>query len=340
MARDGAQGALRGFALVAATCLSLWASTALADRQTPPEQKAAFEAGLAQFRQANYPGAIATWESLLTTMGEETGYKVLYNLALAYEAIDDITKAIESYRAFEARVALLGDAGPDVLAHAEDARARRYRLEESNGAIEVRAPRRGGLVLTRVGSSAPRAAGYVLWVAPGRHTVDLYVGTENAQTIVVEVERGKTSVVDATPPESDARLQTANRAEPAPPEPLQRLAVPQRPAEKQPAPWSPQKWLVVGAALEPVAMALPISLYFVARGKRSDAAALGTSNPSYPGARATYNAWYTAYEVSYALPIAIAAVATALGLWPRPSAQAAGGVLVPSLSTGSFVMSF
>lgn len=330
--------------LMAALCLG--APPAHAEGlTTSPEQRAAFENGLAQYRMANYAGAIATWEGLLTTMGEETGYKVLYNLGLAYEAIDDITKAIEDYRAFEVHIAGLPDPAKDALARAEEARSRRHQLEEANGAVEVRASRRGGLVLTRVGSSAPRAAGYVAWLAPGWHTVELSVGTEQARMVTVEVERGKTVVVDATPPEVAHAASPADEGEPVP------LAVPRRidlagngalpEREPPPPPSSPQKWLLLGAAVEPVALALPVSLYFVARDKRIDATALGTGNPAYADARSTYNGWRTATYASYALPMAIAAVTLGLAFWPRPRAPLTGRTVLPSLlQSGSLAVDF
>src|SRR5579864_5604970 len=77
--------------------------------QASPEHDAAFKSGLAHFEQADYVGAIQTWESLLATIGEERGHKVLYNLGLAYEAIGDVTHAIERFRAFERQVAARPD---------------------------------------------------------------------------------------------------------------------------------------------------------------------------------------------------------------------------------------
>src|SRR5262245_24806229 len=72
----------------------------LAAEPTSPEHDAIFRNGLDQYARGNTVAAIATWENLLSTLGEERAYKVLYNLGLAYQATGDVTRAIERYRAF------------------------------------------------------------------------------------------------------------------------------------------------------------------------------------------------------------------------------------------------
>jgi hypothetical protein len=290
---------------------------ARADEPPSAQDRAAFESGLSEFRRGNYVAAIETWETLLATLGEERAYKVLYNLALAYQDVGDITKAIAHYAAFEARVASRPDASPDLLERAADARSRREELERSYGAIHVHAPRRGGIVLTRLGAAEPRPAGYVVWLSPGPHALELFVGTENAETITVDVERGTTQEIDATPPEPPHPAPTPP---PTPaPQPTAPLQVPADLVHPARADRSPPTWLWVGVGATVLSAAAPVGLYVVAQGKRDAADAFGPGNSAYAGALASYNDWRTAYYVSYALPAALGLATVLYAVWPRGS---------------------
>ncbi len=297
---------MRASSASVAAALLLAAQVARADAPPPPpqpspEHEAAFKSGLAHFEQQDYVGAIQTWESLLATMGEERGYKVLYNLGLAYEAIGDVTHAIERFRAFDRQVGQRDDKTPDLEARAADARMRAGQLEATHGAVYVDAPRRGGVVLTRVGTADPRAAGYVVWLAPGRHEVEIFVGTNRARLVPVDVEAAKAVHVDTTPPE-----------EPAPPPP--------------PPPEPPSSTLLwIGAGATIASVALPVSLFFVARGKRDDAESLGAGATSYADARSTYTTWRTVYYASYALPAALG-IATGVAYLLRSTPSTTVGV--------------
>jgi tetratricopeptide (TPR) repeat protein len=290
-----------------------------ADVPASPEHEAAFRSGLDQYGQGNYIAAIATWETLLSTMGEERGYKVLYNLGLAYQAIGDVTKAIERYRAFGKQVGARPYAAADLVKRADDANKRATQLELTHGAVHVLAPKRGGLVLTRLGSSDPRAAGYVVWLSPGPHILELFVGTDHARTMTIEVEAAKSIDIDTSPPPTPgAAPPPASAQGPAP--------------EKASPPSNTVVWVLGGATV--VSLAAPIALYFVASGKSDDASALGAGNTGYADARATYVSWRTGYYVSYALPAALA-LATAAVLVLRPSARTTVGVAPTSITFGA-----
>jgi tetratricopeptide (TPR) repeat protein len=295
--------------------VGLHASLAHADEPPSPQDRAAFESGLSEFRRGNYVAAIETWETLLATLGEERAYKVLYNLALAYQAVGDITKAIAHYAAFEARVASRRDASPDLLERAADSRSRRGELEQSYGAIHVHAPRHGGIVLTRLGSSEPRAAGYLVWLSPGPHALELFVGTEHAKTITVDVERGTTRDIDATPPDPPPPAQQPPAPPPVPSDPVP----PALPALPVRADHSPSTWLWVGMGATVLSLAAPVGLYLVAQAKRDDADALGPGNSAYAEALGSYNDWRTAYYVSYALPAALGVATVVYAVLPRAS---------------------
>ena len=265
------------------------------------ENDSAFKSGLEQYGRGNYVAAITTWESLLATMGEERGHKVLYNLGLAYQQIGDVTKAIERYEAFLRHVDQ-PYASPELAARSDEARARLTQLQRTHGAVNVRAPRTGGLVLTRVGSAEPRAAGYVVWLAPGPHTIEIFVGTNRAKTIRIEVVRGGAVDVDTSPPDEPPTAAAAPRPNPTPED------------TTHGAPAGRSSTLVlVGAGVTIASVAVPIAFYFVARGKRDDATALGQGNTGYADALSTYDKWRTIYLVSYALPATLAVVTA--GVW-------------------------
>lgn len=275
-------------------------------RAAPPStQDTAFKTGLDQYARGNYVGAIATWESLLTTLGDERRYKVLYNLGSAYEAVGDVSHALERYRAFIAYVERT-KAPPDLVRRADDAEKRARQIEESYGAVHVGVPKRGGAVLTRVGAAEPRVAGYVIYLAPGLHVVEVHVGTEHAKKISLDVQKGRRIDVDTSLPD-DASADVRG-----PPVAAQPAAGPRNPSREStdgtagPAARN-ATWLIVGGVATAASIALPASLYVVARGKRDSAAELGDSHPDYPRARSEFTTWRTAYLVSWSLPTIVAA---------------------------------
>lgn len=274
-----------------------------AEPAASPEHDAVFKSGLEQYSRGNYVSAIATWESLLTTIGEDRGYKVLYNLGLAYQQIGDTTKAIERFRSFEHRVAERPNAPPELAERARDAAERAKQLEQSHGAVHVLAPKRGGLVLTRIGNGEPRAAGYTVWLAPGTHAIDVYIGTDHEKRVQVDVEPGSSIDVETTPEASEV------------PPPV--AAPPPREAPPEARPIPSLVW--IGAGATAASLALPVTLYVVANGKRDDADALGAGHTDYAAKRSTYVSWRTAYYVSYALPVTLAAATAAIYLL-RPEA--------------------
>lgn len=300
------------------------------------EHETALKTGLDEYGRGNYVAAIATWESLLATIGEERGYKVLYNLGLSYQQIGDVTHAIERYRSFVKQVAVRPYADRDLVHRSEDAAKRISDLESSHGAVFVKPPARGGVVLTRVGTAEPRAAGYVVWLAPGTHSVELFVGTRHAKTVRVEIVRGATVPIDTTPP--------AEPLAPAGPSPAAREgsgsgAGGQASSTASGGSSGRTTWLVVGSVVTAASFALPLGLLAVAGGKKDDAEALGTGHTGYADARSSYESARTAYYVSYALPAALGLTTAIVWLtWPSAtSAPPSPSVGVAVGPTGAFV---
>ncbi|MBX3233303.1 MAG: tetratricopeptide repeat-containing protein [Labilithrix sp.] len=287
---------MRERAAAAAAALFFFAAAARANEPPPtPEHEAVFRAGMEQYEKGNRPAAIATWENLLATLGEGRGYKILYNLGVAYQASGDVTRAIERYRAFVAQVKRRENVGKDLVARSADATTRLEQLESTHGAVDVRAPKSGPIVLTRVGTSEPRPAGYVVWLAPGTHAIEVNVGTQKIERREVIVEKGKTVVVDTSPPE-----------EPAPPPPA--------PPPEPPPPRGVSAWVWVGAGVTLASVALPVASYLVADGKGDDARALGRGSGRYADAKDTYETWRTLHYVSYAVPAVLAGITIAIAV--------------------------
>lgn len=277
-------------------------------RAQPDANDAAFKVGLEQYNRGAYANAISTWETLITTLGETSGFKVLYNLGLAYEETGNVTKAIDRYRAFLAQCAARTGAEQRELAvRMTDAKRRVTELEAAHGKVFVRPPSRGPLVLTRVNGGEPRTAGYTVWLAPGKHIIELFVGTDHVKKIDLPVDKGGSYEIDSTP------------AEATPPESAPSALPAARPASNAKEPQSSndsdasaRTVAIIGAGVSIASVALPISLYFVAKSKGDDARDLGAGHTGYPSALEDYNSARTVYLASYAVPIVLGALTVGL----------------------------
>jgi tetratricopeptide (TPR) repeat protein len=280
------------------------------------DAEAAFRLGLERYSANDFTGAIGVWERLLGTIGEQRGWRVLYNLGLAYQQVGDVTRAIERYDAFlreaEARPGLPADALDE---RKRDAEERLRTLKAAYGAVHVRAPDTGEVVMVRVGTSDARPAGFTVYLAPGPRDVEIGTGSSRARRVQVSVVAGGSVDVDAS------------LASPAPAA-VQTLGEPTVEASQPPeaAHRFPTAWLLVGAGATAASFALPIALALRAQSKRDEAASLGIGNTGYAAALRDYEGARTDYYVSYALPGAIAlatAIVVVLQAASTPSAQRA-----------------
>ena len=110
-----------------------------------------FKHGMDRYQAGAVAEAIGHWEPIYRELGEQKGYRLAYNLGVAYEELGDATRAAERLQSFLAQVdarRARGDAVPAIVIKDEtDARTRVAGLAATKGrststAGRSRAPRR------------------------------------------------------------------------------------------------------------------------------------------------------------------------------------------------------
>jgi hypothetical protein len=158
--------------------------------------------------------AIGYWEPIYRQLGPKAGYRLAYNLGVAYGHLGDATRAAERLQAFLDEVdgrRGQGQALGAVVAKEEaDARHRMADLTASKGRIRI--PAADPPVSVQVDASEPRVAGFVAWVDPGEHTVTFEPQGSKSETRVVQAKAGE--LVEVQPP---APTEAPPVVEPLPP---------------------------------------------------------------------------------------------------------------------------
>jgi hypothetical protein len=160
-----------------------------------------FKLGMDRYKAGAPAEAIGYWEPIYRELGEQKGYRLAYNLGVAYSELGDATRAAERLQAFLAEVDARrsrGDALASLVTKEEsDARGRVAGLVATKGRVQVDAgaPPRAA----QVDASEPRLAGFVAWVTPGDHTVTFAPGTPDQETKTVTVHAGEMVEVAPTP---------------------------------------------------------------------------------------------------------------------------------------------
>ena len=254
---------------------------------------AAFARGLSSFEAKHYAEAIATWEALATSLGEERGFRVLYNLGLAYEAEGDPTRAIERFEGFLRHLAAQSaELSRDLEERRQDAAERARALKSTRAGVLFPAPRGRECTVT-IDGGPPRAAGFTAYVAPGEHTIELFSGSPDARKLRVTASLGRVLTVDTTPPAPPP---------PAPPPPrLVLVAPPESPPD------FPTPWVLGGGALCLLSFGLPLGLGVHASSLRDDAEKLGPGHTQYSDALRRFDDAREAYRTAYLLPAALGA---------------------------------
>jgi len=262
---------------------------------SPSDQEAAFRRGLDLYEAGQHRAAAAVWEQLLNERGAEKGWKLNYNLGLAYHEAGDATLAVERFEAFLRRVAAETVALPASLEQRrEDAAARVQTIKSTHGAL-VFAAAETAEATVRLGVGEPRPVGFTAYVTPGSHSVEVFwPGLGRGKFIQVTARAGESVAVDTRPPAAPVAPPPEPTTAPPPPLP------PPRPEPEAAA--FPTTWVLVGAGLTAASFALPIALYTLADDQRTEAELLGQGHTGYAAARDDYDSLRTGYYASYALP--------------------------------------
>lgn len=264
---------------------------------------ARFEHGLALFEEGEHLAAARVWEQLLTELGSDRGWKLNYNLGLAYWSAKRPTLAVERFEAFVRRVAAEAAALPEELEQRrEDAAAKIGVLKAEHGAVVL--PAAPG-VTVRIDGEPARAAGYTAYVTPGVHRITVIGAEGHERPVAIEVVAGRQQIVDTSdprpaPPPAIAPAPTSVPTTPPPPE------------EPPSFPWIP---VGIGAGLTAAGFILPAVMFQRGRSKHQQADELGAGHSGYADARDDYDAARTAYEVSYALPAALGAITAGVAIY-------------------------
>jgi hypothetical protein len=178
-----------------------------AQQEEPLDQyRERFKAGMDHYKAGELAEAIGYWEPIYRELGDQKGYRLAYNLGVAYAELGDATRAAERLQSFVTQVDMRRGRSESlaVIVQKEeaDARARIAGLTATKGRIQVDA----GVPLraVQVDASEPRLAGFVAWVSPGEHTITFAPGTADALAKRVTVRAGETvevmPVAPASPP--------------------------------------------------------------------------------------------------------------------------------------------
>jgi hypothetical protein len=150
--------------------------------------------------------AIGYWEPIYRQLGPQTGYRLAYNLGIAYGHLGDATRAAERLQAFldevDARRGHGQALGAFVAKEEAEAHDRIADLMATKGRIRI--PVADPPVNVQVDASEPRAAGFVAWVEPGEHTVTFEPQASTSETRVVQAKAGE--LVEVQPPAPPAAL--------------------------------------------------------------------------------------------------------------------------------------
>jgi hypothetical protein len=208
------------FTLLTLPAAGVWANPALSpDVQEDPlaPYRERFKLGMERYKAGQVAEAIGYWEPVYRELGEQTGYRLAYDLAVAYSELGDATHAAELLQAFlrevDARRARGETLGALIDREDSDAHARITALLSSRGRIKIDAATPPSAA--QVDAGEPRLGGFVAWVTPGPHVVVFAPGTAAAEARKVSVAAGE--LVELAPPAQAA----SPEVEPLPaPQPL------------------------------------------------------------------------------------------------------------------------
>jgi hypothetical protein len=293
-----------------------------------------FKLGMERYKTGALAEAIGYWEPIYRELGEQKGYRLAYDLGIAYAELGDVTRAADCLQSFlaevDARRARAEDLEPIVEKEETLARARIDALVASKGRIHIE----GGTPprAARIDAGEPRLAGFVAWVTPGEHTVTFAPGTPESETKTVDVRAGE--IVDVAPTAAPAAAVLTIPATPVPSAPL--LSPPRPPLGFRPVvdhPFSPAV-VALGGGLTLAAGVLAVTLEANALSLHDRDAALVNAGQmvDYQNFDNTRNNAYVAVGGA----VALAAVTAGLAAWYFFGATTREVVVTPAGVAGRF----
>ena len=171
-----------------------------AGRASLAEWRDRFNLGMERYKAGALAEAIAYWEPIYRDLGPSKGYRVSYDLAIAYQEFGDATRAAERLESFLNEAAARHATGEPieriVTAEEDEAKRRLSAIVATSGRIHVLA--RTPPIAVAVDSADARIAGFVAYVTPGAHTLTFGPGGRDATVARVVVGAGE--AVDVAPP--------------------------------------------------------------------------------------------------------------------------------------------
>jgi hypothetical protein len=210
-ARSKASAYARPRARAVALALALGCATAAGSAHADDDlsvYRQQFKEGLDAYAASRFADAILKWQPIYEQLGPKKAYRLSFNLARAYEAYGDLTRAAERYESYLAEVDARRAAGeplePVVEKQEAEARESLGQLVAKQARIRIRPAAKP--VMVQVGATEPRVGGFTAYVRPGKHTVTFNPGTAAAVTREVVVEEGKLVELDPPPPPDETRI--------------------------------------------------------------------------------------------------------------------------------------
>jgi hypothetical protein len=277
-----------------------------------------FKLGMDRYQAGAFTEAVGYWEPIYGELGEQRGYRLAYNLGVAYQELGDATRGAERLQSFLAEAEAKrsrGDAQPVIVEKEEaDARARIAALSSAKGRIHVDpgSPPRA----IQVDAMSPRVAAFVAWVNPGPHSVTFAPGTPGAETRRLEVHAGELLEVSPSPeptpppaptPGSNSATSVAPPVAPSPP-----LASGGGPVQRETVRPFPSALVYVAGGLTILAGVASVPLEASAWSLRNRAAG---ESPISPGDSSSF---YTARSGAYGMigtTAGLAVVTAGLAAW-------------------------
>jgi len=267
--------------------------------------KALVQAGADQFADARYRDAAATWEKALSLLGEERGWKLHYNLGLAYGELHDATRAAANHSAFIERVAQeTASLSASLEERREDAAARLAAIKKDNGAVVL--PPQSNAVSVSIDGGETRPVGFTAYLSPGEHRLSFTAADGAVRATRVAVSAGQSVGIDTA-------LRATPKAGPKP-EPALPQPAPQEPVASEERSF-PTLVVLIGVGVTAASFALPGVMWGRAADRFQEAEDLGKGHTGYPDKVDEYDGATTAYYASYALPAALGAITLGVAIY-------------------------